>query len=912
MSDSRPDPDALLARVESAESHPRRGRLKIFFGASAGVGKTYGMLSEAQEKLRDGVGVLAGYVETHGRAETEALLVGLEQLPSRFAEYRGVRLREFDLDAALQRKPPLILVDELAHTNAEGSRHEKRWQDVIELLEAGIDVYTTLNVQHIESLNDVIAKITGVIVRETVPDSIIERADEIELIDLPPDDLIGRLHEGKVYLPEQVRQAVDRFFRKENLTALRELALRQTAERVGAQVRMERAGRGDRRPWPTAERILVCVGPSPLSSRVVRTARRMAAAAQAGWIAVSVETPRQGAQATEQVRRNLQLAERLGAEVTVLSGENVVDELLAFAVKRNVNKIVIGKPALARWREWLRGSIVDDLIRRSGEIDVHVVKGEPEDHELERTRGVSMRADWRQYVWTVVVMAVCTTVAALMFGAFSAVNLTMVYLAGVVFVASRFTLGPSILGSVLGALLFDFLFTEPYYSFAISDVEYVIAFLVLLVTALVISGLTQQVRRQIDAARNRYLRTIALYFMSRQLAAARDADSMMQAAARHVADVFQGETAILVPDADNRPLLAAHHGEFIADAAKERAAAQWVFEHQRWAGWSTETLSASTAMYVPLVTSNGSLGVLALRPRNPKQPLEPDQRHLLETFATQLAIALERSKFAIQADAARREVETEQLRSSLLSSVSHDLRTPLATIAGAASTLLDQPTELSTDSRRELLRSVAEEANRLNEIVAKLLDMTRLETPGFKLQKEWFPLDELVGAALNRLRGPLEGHQLRTDLPDDLPLLEVDGVLIETVLANILENAARYTPAGSNIEIGARLTNDEFVVEVLDNGPGLKSGSEKEIFHRFVRQRPTGDRSGTGLGLAICDAVIRLHDGKIGAENRPEGGARFWFTIPNTRRLPHDDEARDTTNQDSTAVTPSQPSGASR
>ncbi len=910
--DVRPDPDALLASVEGAQSHPHRGRLKIFFGASAGVGKTYAMLSEAQEKLRDGIGVLAGYVETHRRKETEALLVGLEQLPARFVEYRGVRLREFDLDAALLRKPPLILVDELAHSNAEGSRHEKRWQDVVELLDAGIDVYTTLNVQHIESLNDVISQITGIVVRETVPDSIIERADEIELVDLPPDDLIERLHEGKVYLPEQVRQAVDRFFRKENLTALRELALRQTAERVGAQVRMERAGRGESRPWPTADRILVCVGPSPLSSRVIRTARRMAAAAQSDWIAITVETPLQGDQATEQVRRNLQLAERLGADVTVLSGENVVDEILSFAIKRNVNKVVIGKPARARWKEWLKPSIVDDLIRRSGEIDIHVVKGEPEEHELARVRWKARKTDWQQYAWTLGVMAICTGIALLMFGRFSLVNITMVYLAGVVLVSSRWTLGPSILASVLGALLFDFLFTEPYFSFAISDIQYVITFLVLLVTALVISGLTQQVRRQIDSARSRYLRTIALYFMSRQLAAARDTESMVTAASRHVADVFQGDTAILLPDASNRLTVAAHHGAFKVESANEGAAAQWVFEHQRWAGWSTETLSASTAMYVPLVTSSSSLGVLALRPKDPKHPLESDQRHLLETFATQLAIALERSKLASQVESSRRDVEAEQIRSSLLSCVSHDLRTPLSTISGAASTLLDEQGTLSTVSRRDLLHSVADEASRLNQIVGKLLDMTRLDAPGFKLQKEWYPLDELVGSALNRLRSALRGHPVRTNLPDELPLVEVDGVLVETVLANLVENASRYTPPGSNIEVRAAREDDHVMVEVLDNGPGLVPGTEQDIFRRFVRKGPAADRSGTGLGLAICDAVVRLHGGKIGAENRPEGGARFWFTIPSVQQPPTHHEGGAAAGSDSRSAAATERLGASR
>jgi two-component system sensor histidine kinase KdpD len=877
--DSRPDPDAMLARVQAEGAHRRAGRLKVFFGMSAGVGKTYAMLSEAQEKRRESLDVVVGYVETHGRQETDALLAGLEQLPPRFIEHRDVRLREFDLDAALRRKPTLILVDELAHTNAQGLRHEKRWQDVVELLDAGTDVYATLNVQHIESLNDVVAQITGVVVKETVPDSIIERADEIELVDLPPDDLIQRLHEGKVYLPEQARRAMDRFFRKENLVALRELALRQTAERVAAQVQVERAGRGERRPWATSDRILVCVGPSPLSSRVVRTARRMAAAGHAEWIAASVETPGQGEKAAAQVRRNLQLAERLGAEVTVLSGESVVDELLSFAAKRNINKIVIGKPALPRWREWLRGSIVDDLIRRSGEIDVHVVKGEAA--EVEPTGPfVTRRADWREYAWTLVVMGICTGVAALMFGHFSAVNLTMVYLAGVVFVATRSTIGPSMMASLIAALLFDFLFTEPLYSFAISNVQYVITFVVLLVTALVISGLTQRVRRQIDSARNRYLRTIALYFMSRQLAAASDRDSMVRSAARHVADVFQGETAILAPDSENRLSLAANHGDFRVEPTNERAAAQWVFEHQKWAGWSTETLAACSAMYVPLVTSGASLGVLALRPKDPKRLLEPDQRHLLETFATQLAIALERTAFAAQAAAARHDADAEHMRSALLSCVSHDLRTPLSAIAGAASTLMDEPAGLSQESRRELLRSISDEAGRLDQLVEKLLGMTRLESPGFKLQKDWYPLEELVGSALNRLRSVLSQHEIQTSLPADLPLLEVDGVLIEEVLTNILENAARYTPSGSKIVVRADPAQERILVEVLDNGPGLVPGTEKDIFRRFVRQRPASDRSGTGLGLAICQAIIRLHGGQIGAENRSEGGARFWFTIP--------------------------------
>ncbi|MCC7291824.1 MAG: sensor histidine kinase KdpD [Phycisphaerales bacterium] len=909
MTESRPDPDALLTRAQAEEPQPRHGRLKVFFGMCAGVGKTYAMLQEARERRQSGTDVLAGYIETHKRTETDALKVGLEELPPLWVDYRGVRLRELDLDAVLARRPGLVLVDELAHTNAESLRHAKRYQDVLEILDAGIDVYTTVNVQHIESLNDVVAQITGVSVNETVPDSMIERADEIELVDIPPDDLLERLREGKVYVADQVQRAVQQFFRRENLVALRELALRETAARVGEQVRVERAGRGETRPWATSERILVCVGPSPLSARVIRIARRMAAAVQAEWLAVSIETPGQSEIATAQVRRNLKLAERLGAEPTVLSGDRVVDEILAYAVRHNVTKIVVGKPTLPRWREWLRGSIVDELIRRSGEIDVHVVKGEPEDVVAARASTDRRQVDWKAYAAATGVIAVCTILAAIAGPYVPTVNLTMIFLAGVVFVATRYTVGPSVLGSVLAAFLFNFLFTEPYYTFVIHDPTLFITFIALLVTALVVSGLAQRVRRQAQGMRTRYHRTFALYFMSRQLAAAASADSLARVAAKHVADVFQGDTVILIPDSLGHLAAVAQSGEFAAELTNERTAAQWVFEHRQWAGWSTETLPASQAIYLPLIASGKPLGVLAMRPRRPESPLEPDQRHMLETFATQLAIAMERAAFASEAEVARREAETEHVRSSLLSCVSHDLRTPLAAIAGAASTLVDDPAQLTGTARRELAQSIAEEAGRLNQLVGKLLDMTRLEAAGFRLQKDWYPLDELVGAALTRLSSALHPRPVTTDIPGDLPLLQVDGPLIEEVLGNLLENAARYTPSDSTVTVRASSATNGILVEVMDEGPGLQPGTEKDIFRRFVRHRPSGDRSGSGLGLAICEAVVRLHGGQMGAENRLGGGARFWFTLPVTPETPpgfsgaSDSAAADQTSPTSTLET---------
>jgi two-component system sensor histidine kinase KdpD len=876
----------LLVRAEAAEGHPRRGRLKIFFGMCAGVGKTYAMLSEAQERRRGGADLVAGTVETHGRSETEALLEGLERLPEKVVEYRGVRLRELDLDAALRRRPALLLVDELAHTNVEGCRHAKRWQDVEELLDSGIDVHTTLNVQHIESLNDVVARVTGVPVRETVPDSIVERADEIELVDLPPDDLLQRLAEGKVYVPEQARRAVERFFRRDNLVALRELALRQTAERVGAQVLLERAGRGDKRPWATSERILVCVGPSPLSARVIRTARRMAASAQAAWMAISVETPRQSRLAATQVRRNLNLAERLGADTAVLSGESIVDEILAFAVRRNVTKIVVGKPALPRWRELLSGSIVDDLIRKGGDIDVHVVKGGPDDEPRPVPGTRAAPGAWREYGFAALVMGVCTMLAWLLHDLLSPVNLTMIYLAGVVLVATRASMRVSAFGSVLAAMLFDFMFTQPYFSFAISDAQYLIACVVLLITALVISGLMQRVRRQSEAARARYLRTAALYFMSRQLAGAADPTTLAGLAAQHIADVFHGETVILAPGSAGMLSIMARWGGFDAGAANERAAAQWVFDRQKRAGWGTDTLPASQAIYLPLAASGQALGVLALRPAQREPGLDADQLHLLDTFASQLGGALQRAALTVQAESARREVEAEQTRSALLSCVSHDLRTPLAAISGAASTMLEGGDRLAEDTRHELLQSIADESGRLNHLVGKLLDMTRLDSAGFKLQKDWYPLEEIVGSALTRVSAMVKDHDVHTKIPDDLPVVRIDGPLVEQVLTNMVENAAHYTPAGSQIVLQARTTGQELMVEVLDNGPGLEPGTERQIFRRFVRARPSEDRRGTGLGLAICQAVVRLHGGQIGAGNRPEGGARFWFTLPVDENAP--------------------------
>lgn len=878
--DSRPDPDALLARLRAEPDASARGKLKVFFGMCPGVGKTYTMLEAARQKAIEGVDVVAGYVEPHARPETEAILIGLEVMARKRVEYRGVILEEFDLDAALKRRPQLILVDELAHSNAPGSRHVKRLQDVDELLAAGIDVYTTLNVQHLESVNDVVAQITGVVVRETVPDVVLDQADDVELVDLPPDDLLERMREGKVYIPEQARHASEGFFRLENLTALRELALRVTADRVSAQVQVQHAGKGVAHPWATGERLLVCVGPSPLSARVIRTARRMAAAQHGHWTAVSVETPGTSQSASSQIRRNLRLAERLGAVTAELSGQNVTDEVLAFAIKHNITRIVVGKPSLPRWREWFRGSIVDDLIRRSGEIDIHVVKGESESQGSAIAKQSEKRVDWRAYLVSAMVMALCTAISWLSFAHLSAVNLTMIYLAGVVYVATRYSAGPSAMASLLAALLFDFLFTEPYFSFAISDTQYLIAFFVLLMTALLVSGLAQRVRRQTEAARTRYLDTAALFFMSRQLASLVDRHSMVTFAARHLHDVFACPAAILLPGTDGALTIAASHGSGPFDNPNERGAAEWSRQNRKWAGRGTNTLPGADCLFVPLIGSEQCVGVIGLCPHDANRFEDQAQQHLLETFASQISLAIQRAQLSDEAQSARVQVEAERLRNALLSSVSHDLRTPLATIAGASSMLAEQSETLGSELRRELAESIYEESDRLNRLVSNLLDITRLESGAVNLKREWQPLEEVIGVVLRRLEKKRASHPIHLQIPADLPLVPIDGLLIQQVLLNLFDNAMKYSSPGSAIELSALANNGSVLVQVSDRGTGLNQEELVNVFDKFYRAQLHRQQGGVGLGLTVCRGIIESHGGRIWAERRAGGGTVFCFTLP--------------------------------
>ncbi len=884
MTQARADPDELLRQVAAEERRTHRGKLIIFFGSAPGVGKTYAMLEAARSERDLKRDVVIGVVETHGRYDTGALVIGLEMLPRRRVEHRGVIVEEFDLDAALARKPGLILIDELAHTNAPGSRHAKRWQDVEELLDAEIDVYATLNVQHIESLNDVVAQVTGVVVRETVPDRVLEEATEVRLIDLPPDELIVRLEEGKVYVPDQAQRAIESFFRKGNLIALRELALRSTADRVDAQMRMYKTAHGIQQVWATAERILVCVSPSPSSARLVRAARRMATSLHAPCIAAYVETPaslRMSDGGRQRLADNLRLAEQLGAEAVTLHGESAAQETVAYARARNVTKIVLGKPTHPRWRDFLSRSFLDEIVRSSGDIDVYVISGDEAASIVPRTeKGVKPPFRGRTYVASVATVIAATGVAWLLFGRRQLADVVMVYLLGIIVVSMRFGYGPSLCAAVLSVLFLDFFFVPPYFSFAVSDLQHIVTFVVMFLVAVLVSSLTRRVRQQADAARFRERRTASLYNMSRELAATRATRNLATVAAQHLHDVFEAKVAVLLRTPEGRLENAPAGDKSFVPDEKELGVVDWVWSHDKVAGLGTDTLPSARAVYMPLRGAHGAVGVLGVMPSDPSRFNDVEQRALIDLFANQIGTALERARLADQAQQAHLQIEAERLRNSLLSSVSHDLRTPLSVITGSASALLESGSTLTPEARRDLIETVHEEAHRLNRLVRNLLDMTRLESGAVKVTKEWQEIEGVVGAALSRLDDQLRGRRVDVRFPPNLPLVPIDGVLVEQVFINLLENAAKYTPPGSPIEISAHPDERGLVVEITDEGPGIPKEFVDKIFEKFYRLPREHGGGGAGLGLAICRGIVEAHGGRIWADNREDGGAVFRFTIP--------------------------------
>jgi two-component system sensor histidine kinase KdpD len=883
----RPDPDLLLKQVQAEEERKRQGKLKIFFGAAPGVGKTYAMLAAAQQKLLEGVDVLAGLVETHDREETAAMLSGLEILERRNIEYKGTVLKEFDLDEALKRKPFIMLVDELAHTNAPGSRHNKRWQDVFELLDAGINVYTTLNVQHIESLNDIVAQITGVTVRETLPDSVLERADEMELIDLPPDELLQRLSEGKVYVPDLAAHARKSFFRKGNLLALRELALRRTAERVDVQMQDYRRIKGVHDVWPAAERIIVCVGPSPFAVRLIRAAKRMADSLHAEWIAVNVEAPSKVRPSEKDIRKladNMSLAVSLGAETAVLSGHKASSEILNYARRRNVTKIIIGKPTHPRWKDIIFGSMLDDIVRGSGDIEVYVISGDVAvQASVIQARTAVKKTAPREWLISILGIAAATGLAFIMDYYLTIVDVAMTYILFVVLIASWTDKRPALLASFLSVAAFDFFFIPPFYTFAVTDIKYLLTFAVMFIVAFITSSLTLRIREHADAARRRERRTAALYHLSGELVHERGIKRLGEIAVKHIGEAFSRDTVILVPDENSALSILTAKPENLELDEREFSVASWAFDHKNRAGRHTDTLPGASGLYLPMVASSGTVGVIGLI-LGDSAFFDQEQVHALENFVHQVAMAIERALMGEEAQKALLRAETESLRNTLLSSLSHDLRTPLAAITGASTTLLQQDALLDAGSKHELVQTVIEESEHLNRIIRNVLDMTRIESGAITVKKEWLHIEEIVGAVMNRLSEKLKGHTVAINIPADLPLVAFDPLLIEQVLMNLLENAVKYAPSPSAFEIAASISNGAVIVEVSDNGPGIKHGDEERIFDKFVRGSAAA--GGIGLGLTICKAIITAHGGRIRAENRPEGGAIFRFTLPIEERPP--------------------------
>ncbi len=892
-SEHRPSPEALLEAARREEG--RVGKLRIFVGAAPGVGKTYEMLQQAHARRKDGYDVVVGVVETHGRRETEALLEGLEVVPRRHVEYKGQSLGEMDLDAIIARRPQIVLVDELAHTNVEGSRHPKRYLDVEELMSSGIDVYTTVNIQHIESLNDVVAQITHVRVRETVPDAVFDRADAVELVDLTPDDLIQRLKEGKVYVPKQAERALEHFFSPANLTALRELALRRTAERVDEQLLSEMQAHAIQGPWAAGERILVCISEDPRSAGLVRYAKRLADRLHGPWVALYVDG-RRSLQLSEEERDRiadtLRLAEALGGEaVTLPSSDNrIAEDVIGYAQANNVTQIIIGKSARARWFEILHGSVVHDLVRRSGNISVHVIAGDVVAGQAipkKSTRPAERNEvfDPRPYGAALIAVAIALALAELIQAWIGATNSDLVFLTAVVAVAVRFGLWPSLFASVASALAYNFFFLPPIYTFTIADPHNVTAFGFFTLVAVIVSSVAARGRNQAVATMERARTTESLYAFSRKLAGAGTLDDVLWATAYQTALMLKVRVVLLLPERGTIAVKTGYPPEDILDDA-DIAAAKWAWENNRVAGRGSDTLPGAKRLFLPMHTGRGAIGMMGIDSDKPGPLLTPDQRRLLDALADQGALAIERVRLVEEMDRVERNAETERLRSALLTSISHDLKTPLAAVLGSAGTLRDLAEKLSAGEKAELLGTIIDESERLNRFIANLLDMTKLESGAIAPNVALHDLGEIVGSALRRASRILARHEVELDLAPDLPMLELDAVLFEQVLFNILDNAAKYAPAKTTIRIQAWRDGGTVSLRVIDEGSGIPPADLEHIFDKFYRAQKTDQvRAGTGLGLAISRGFVEAMHGTIVAANRSDrSGAMFTIDLPVPRQ----------------------------
>lgn len=868
-------------------ANTRRGKLKIFLGYAAGVGKTYAMLNAALQRKEEGVDVVIGLIETHQSVETGSLAAGLERLPLQAIDYRGEPLTELDVEAALDRHPALVLVDDLAHSNAPGARHIRRYQDIQELLEAGMDVYTTLNIQHLESLNDVVAQITGAQVRETVPDRVIDEASELELIDLPPDELLSRLQQGRVFVPQKAARTLEKFFRKGNLTALRQMTLRRVAERVDDQMRAYMRASAIPGPWAAAERLLVCLSPNRPGERLIRSAQRLANKFNAEWFAIYIETPSHSVLSPskhDQINRALQLAEELGARTKIIPASNSTREIagaiLEYAHAHNVTKILLGKPTRPDWFENLRGSLETELSQRSGEIDLYIITDSESAAPAPEKKPLQPHYPLSRYLWGILLTLVTTALGFAIELDISPTNLVMLYLLAVVIAAVYLGRGPAILVSILGVAAFDFFFVPPTMTLSIADTEYLITFIGLFLVGTVISALAVRAREQAEAAQRREADTAVLYALSRDLAAADSLEAVIQAIRMHIIPDFGREVSIYLAEGDALHLYKTDALQPPVSQQTELDTARWVSQHGKPAGRGTDTLPAAEASYMPLKTSLRTMGVLSVKPQEPETPLTADQRRLLEAFSNQAAQALERVQLAEQARQMKLLQAAEKLQNALLNSISHDLRTPLVSITGALTTLEQQSDLLDPESRQSLIETAREEADRLNRLVGNLLDMTRLEAGALKVKREPSDLQDVIGASIGQMEERLAGRSLSIKIPDPFPLVALDFVLIVHVLNNLLDNALKYSPPGSALELRAEIINNEAQLSVIDQGMGIPADDLERVFDKFYRVQRSQMITGTGLGLAICKGLIEAHDGRIWAANREGGGTIVTIALP--------------------------------
>ncbi len=885
----RPSPDALLEAAQREGSHA--GKLRIFVGAAPGVGKTYEMLQHAQARRKDGLDVIVGVVETHGRKDTEALLAGLEIVPRKAVTYKGQAIEEMDLDAIIARTPRIVLVDELAHTNAPGSRHPKRYLDVEEILRRGIDVYSTVNIQHIESLNDVIAQITGIRVRETVPDSIFDQADAIELVDVTPDDLIQRLKEGKVYVPQQAERALAHFFSPTNLTALRELALRRTAERVDEQLLAQMQARAIQGPWAAGERILVCVSEDPHAAGLVRYAKRLSDRLHAPFVALWIET-RRTAQLTEEQRDRiadtLRLALTLGGESATIPGgdRRIADDVLTYAHANNITQIITGKSTRSRWFEIINGSVVHDLVRGSGNISIHVIAGDREANERapKKTVGTAGRREQfqvRPYAIAALAVGLALAVSEAMRPWLGIENVDLVFLTAIVAVAVRFGLFPSLFASVVASLCYNFFFLPPIYTFTIADPTNVAAFVMFIIMAALVSNVAARVRDQAVSAMARARSTEALYSFSRKLAGVGTMDDVLWATTYQIALMLKVQVVVLLPEHGTLAVKAGYPPEDTIGEG-DVAAAKWAWENDRPAGRGSDTLPGAKRLFLPMRTGRGIIGIIGVDSDKLGPLLTPDERRLLDALIDQSAIAIERVHLVEDMDRVKRTIETDRLRSALLTSISHDLKTPLAAILGAGGTLRDLSGALSDAQKMELMTTIIDESERLNRFIANLLDMTKLESGALVPNTAPCDLGEIVGSALRRAGKILAHHRVEVDIAANLPMLHVDAVLLEQAVFNILDNAAKYAPEGTKIRVQSWRNGGFVQLQILDEGDGIPTDDLERIFDKFHRVNK-GDRvrPGTGLGLPISRGFVEAMNGTIAAANRTDRtGAVFTIRLP--------------------------------